>query len=86
MFSIAVSEGSSSNEHSIASLSNRERECIFLLSTGQRTKEIAVKLGISPSAVALYLKNARRKLDAQSHAHLVAKAIFAGLIHPSHDA
>ena len=74
-----------SNAQNSANLSKRERECILWLSEGYRTKDIALKLDISPSAVALYLNNARKKLDAQSHAHLVAKAIFAGILHPPYD-
>ena len=80
-----MSEGGFRNAQNSANLSKRERECILWLSEGYRTKDIALKLEISPSAVALYLNNARKKLDAQSHAHLVAKAIFAGILNPPHD-
>lgn len=61
-------------------LSPRELECVKWLSQGLRTKEIAWRLGISSSAVMLYIRNARRKMKVDTRQALVAKAYLAGLI------
>jgi DNA-binding CsgD family transcriptional regulator len=59
-------------------LSPRERECLIWLSQGLRTAQIAEKLGLSVSAVRLYLVNARKKLGGKTREHAVALAIVRG--------
>jgi DNA-binding CsgD family transcriptional regulator len=61
-------------------LSGREREVLLWLCAGYRVSMIADKLGVSESAVNLYLKNARAKLDAKTREQAVARAIFSGQI------
>jgi DNA-binding CsgD family transcriptional regulator len=61
-------------------LSARERQCLQLLATGRISKQIAAALGISESAVKLYLRSARTKLDASTSHQAVAKASFLELI------
>ena len=61
-------------------LSGREREVLLWLCAGYRVSMIADKLGISESAVNLYLKNARAKLRAKTREQAVARAIFSGQI------
>lgn len=61
-------------------LSKRERECLRWLGAGLRTAAIAEKLGISPSAVNLYLANAKRKMQAKTREQAVALAIVSGEI------
>ena len=61
-------------------LSGREREVLLWLCAGYRISMIADKLGISESAVNLYLKNARAKLGAKTREQAVARAIFSGQI------
>lgn len=58
-------------------LSVREREVLLWLCAGYRVSMIADKLGISESAVNLYLKNARTKLGAKTREQAVARAIFS---------
>jgi len=58
-------------------LSVREREVLLWLCAGYRVSKIADKLGISESAVNLYLKNARAKLGAKTREQAVARAIFS---------
>ena len=61
-------------------LSCREREVLLWLCAGYRVSMIADKLGISESAINLYLKNARAKLGAKTREQAVARAIFSGQI------
>ena len=61
-------------------LSRRERECLRWLGAGLRTAAIAEKLGISPSAVNLYISNAKRKMQAKTREHAIALAIVSGEI------
>jgi DNA-binding CsgD family transcriptional regulator len=61
-------------------LSNRERQCLQLLASGNIYKQIAAVLGISESAVRLYVRKARRKLSATTSHHAVAKASYLELI------
>jgi DNA-binding CsgD family transcriptional regulator len=53
-------------------LSPRENQCLWLLAQGCRTKDIAHELGLSTSAVELYLRNARQKLGAATREQAVA--------------
>lgn len=61
-------------------LSRREQQCLQLLATGRISKQIAAALGISESAVKLYLRSARTKLGASTSQQAVAKASFHELI------
>lgn len=61
-------------------LSRRERQCLQLLAAGRISKQIAAALGISESAVKLYLRSARDKLGAATSHQAVAKASFYELI------
>ena len=61
-------------------LSRRERQCLQLLATGRISKQIAAELGISESAVKLYLRSARTKLGASTSHQAIAKASFLELI------
>jgi DNA-binding CsgD family transcriptional regulator len=61
-------------------LSRREQECLQLLARGVVSKRIAARLQISENAVRLYLKLAKRKLDAATIYQAVARASFHELI------
>ncbi|MGI9514297.1 MAG: response regulator transcription factor [Anderseniella sp.] len=60
--------------------SSREREVLQWLCAGFRVSTIADKLGISDSAVNLYLEIARAELGAKTREQAVARAIFSGQI------
>ena len=64
----------------IRKLSGRESQCLQLLAMGRISKQIAAELGISESAVKLYLRSARLKLGAVTSHHAVARATFLELI------
>lgn len=64
----------------IRNLSRRERQCLELLASGKIYKQIAAILGISESAVRLYMRSARRKLSATTSHHAVAKAGYLELV------
>lgn len=53
-----------SQQNPIRKLSNRESQCLQLLAYGKIAKQIGFELGISESAVRLYLTSARYKLNA----------------------
>ncbi len=57
-------------------LSPREAECVKLLAQGFRTQQIAEELSIKEVDVHLYIRNARRKLNANTRAHLAVKAVL----------
>lgn len=61
-------------------LSGRERQCLQLLASGKIYKQIAAILGISESAVRLYVRKARRRLSVTTSHHAVARASYLELI------
>lgn len=61
-------------------LSERERQVLELMALGFVKKEVAEKLGISYSTVALYTSNIYEKLQVPNVAAAVAAAIRKGLI------
>lgn len=66
----------------VPDLSTRERECLLWLASGLRTDRIADRMSISPSAVDLYLANARRKLGARTRDQALLKAVLLGMLVP----
>ena len=63
-------------------LSLREREVLQLIAEGQKTKEVAVKLGISVKTAESHRTRIMTKLDVHDTAALVRYAIRRGLISP----
>ena len=63
-----------------ADLSNSELDCLKWCSLGKTDKEIATELGIQESTVIFQMKSARKKLNANTDAHCVAKVIRLKLI------
>lgn len=63
-------------------LSPREKECLLWLAQGLRNKQIADRLGLRPVTVELHLKNARKKLGAETREQAIAIALLNGLISP----
>lgn len=61
-------------------LSRREQECLQLLARGLVSKRIAARLQISENAVRLYLRLAKRKLDAVTIYQAIARASFLEMI------
>ncbi|EJN05983.1 LuxR family transcriptional regulator [Phyllobacterium sp. YR531] len=61
-------------------LSRREQECLQLLARGLVPKRIAPRLQISESAVRLYLRSAKRKLNAATIYQAIARASFLEII------
>lgn len=64
----------------LSPLSDRERQVLELMAQGMVKKEVAEKLGISYSAVALYTSNIYEKLQVPNVAAAVATAIRKGII------
>jgi two-component system, NarL family, response regulator YdfI len=61
-------------------LTERERAILAGVARGERSKEIAARLGITPATVAAHLTTIYAKLGVDSRASAVAKAIQRGLL------
>ncbi|WP_315925500.1 helix-turn-helix transcriptional regulator [Mesorhizobium sp. SP-1A] len=61
-------------------LSERERECLFWVSEGKTTEEIAVILGVSANTINSYITHAMQKLSASNRAMAIATAVRSGII------
>ena len=61
-------------------LTRREREVLVEMSNGLGNREIGGALGISAHTAKFHVAQIIAKLDAQSRAHAVAKALRAGLV------
>lgn len=61
-------------------LSDRERECLYWVSEGKTTDEIAVILGVSANTVNSYITHAVRKFAASNRVEAVAIAIRNGIL------
>ncbi len=67
-------------ETSADALSERERECLYWVSEGKTTGEVAVILGVTSNTVNSYLANAIQKFGASNRAMAIATAIRTGAI------
>ena len=61
-------------------LTQREREVLSLLSDGLRNEEIGRRLHIAGETARAHIRNAMRKLDAETRTHAVALALRQSLI------
>jgi DNA-binding NarL/FixJ family response regulator len=61
-------------------LTQREREVLRLLSDGLRNQEIGSRLHIAGETARAHIRNAMRKLDADTRTHAVAVALRQSLI------
>lgn len=66
--------------HAPPSLTQREREILSLLADGLGNKQIAARLGISPSTVKTHVEVLFEKLAVTSRAEAVAVAVRKGLL------
>jgi DNA-binding NarL/FixJ family response regulator len=64
----------------LAGLSDRERQILSMLADGVPNKEIAARLFLSPETIRTHVRNAMRKLDADTRTQAVALAIRERLI------
>jgi DNA-binding CsgD family transcriptional regulator len=61
-------------------LTDRERECLFWVSEGKTTDDIAIILSVSANTANGYIANAIQKLGASNRAMAMATALRSGLI------
>ncbi len=61
-------------------LTDRERECLFWVSEGKTTDDIAIILGVSANTANSYIANAIQKLGSSNRAMAMATAIRSGVI------
>jgi len=64
----------------LAMLTQREREVLRLLADGLRNEEIGRRLNIAGETARAHIRNAMRKLDADTRTHAVAMALRESLI------
>jgi DNA-binding NarL/FixJ family response regulator len=64
----------------LPSLTKREREVLRLVADGMRTQAVGERLFISPLTVRTHVRNAMRKLDADTRTQAVASALRQSLI------
>lgn len=69
----------------IPRLTPRQVQVLQMLAGGMTTRQVALRIGISPSTVNVYVKRAADRLGAIGRTHAVALAIAFGLITPSTD-
>lgn len=63
-------------------LSPREREVLLWLGRGDRTDQIAHRLGLKPVTVSMHLRGSRQKLGARTREQALAIAVARGWITP----
>ena len=76
----ATSSPSSGHPSDSMELTKREREVLTGVARGERSKEIALRLGITERTVRAYLTNIYTKLDVDSRSSAVAVAVARGLL------
>ena len=64
----------------LSMLTQREREVLRLLADGMRNQEIGRELHIAGETARAHIRNAMRKLDADTRTHAVARALRQSLI------
>lgn len=64
----------------IASVSSREKSCIYWAAKGKTSWEISIILEVSESTIVFHLRNAGKKLNTVNRTHTVAEAIRRGVI------
>lgn len=64
----------------IATLTPRERDILALLADGLSGQDVAEQLVIAPETVRTHIRNAMRKLEANTRAHAIALALRQGHI------
>ena len=62
-------------------LTRRETECLRWVAVGRSDPQIGMILGLSPNTVHAHIEAAKSKLDANSRAQLVLRAVMAGILH-----
>lgn len=67
----------------IDELTEREKEILFLYSSGLSRKEVADKCNISVSSLAVTLNRIYEKLDVKNYQEMMNKALELGYIKPS---
>jgi NarL family two-component system response regulator YdfI len=77
---LSTSPSPSSQEHGSVTLTAREQEVLAGVARGERSKEIALRLGITRRTVEAYLTNIYTKLNVDSRSAAVAIAIERGLL------
>ena len=72
-------QGQGPASHSIANLSQRERECLLWCALGLRTKQIAHTLDLADATANEYIASGMRKLGAKTRPQAVAILMQEGL-------
>ncbi|MFK7975499.1 MAG: response regulator transcription factor [Halioglobus sp.] len=65
-------------EENVSKLTERERQCLEMVSAGFTTPQAAAGLQIGERTVETHISNAMRKLGVSTRAHAIAKAMRMG--------
>ena len=76
----ATTIGSGSADCHETGLTRREREILALVASGLSAKQIGLRLTIAPRTVDRHIDHLKMKMRAKNRAHMIALAIFEGLI------
>lgn len=79
---VVVTHSAPVPEEDMPKLSRREQEVLVLLGEGLTSKQIALKLNLSPRTIRGYVANMKKRLSAQNIQQLVARAVALGLFYP----
>lgn len=79
-YTFSRSAGLLSGDPQSGQLSERERQCLFWVSEGKTSDEIAVILGVTANTVNSYITHAIRKFGAANRVQAVTTAIRSGII------
>lgn len=75
-----IKNGSNNAGSTDAKLSPRERECLYWISQGKTIEETAMILGIKYGTVVGYVRSLKEKMNCNTLAHLVFKAMKLEII------
>jgi len=79
---VVVTHSAPPAKEDLPKLSRREYQVLCLLGEGLTTSEIAIKLGLRPRTIRMYVAGMKAKVHAQNIQQLVARAVALGLFRP----
>lgn len=80
MHSSASSSATKAHSTASVNLTERERAVLTAVARGERNKEIALRLGVTEHTIKAHLASIYSKLDVDSRASAVARAIALGIL------
>jgi DNA-binding CsgD family transcriptional regulator len=79
---VVVTPSAPPAKEDLPKLNRREYQVLCLLGDGLTTDQIAIKLGLRPRTIRMYVAGMKAKVHAQNIQQLVARAVALGLFRP----